>query len=121
MKALVIDDNIFKQIDIKRALEWNSIRNIDGASYQDEALEKIRNNNYNLIVTDMHYPLEKGADSDREAGYKLIEILEKENLEIPIIICSSQNWTAPKILGTVWYNKSRDLNWDFKEVLQNLK
>lgn len=120
MRALIIDDNVFKQIDIRKALEWNGIRNIDSVSYQDEALEKIRNNDYNLIITDMHYPLEKGMDSDKEAGYKLIDILEKENIETPIIICSSQNWTSPKILGTVWYNKSRDLDWDFKDILKKL-
>lgn len=120
MKVLIIDDNIFKQNDIKRALDWNDIRDIDFAKYMDEALEKIRKNNYNLIITDMHYPLERGVDSDIEAGYKLIKTLKEENINIPIIICSSQNWSSPDTLGTVWYNKSRDLNWDFKNILTKL-
>lgn len=38
---------------------------------------------------------------------------------IPVIICSSQNYRSPDALGTVWYNKLRDIEFDFKEILEN--
>ena len=38
-----------------------------------------------LIVTDMQYPLEAGEAIDEEAGFKLIERMKKEKIEIPIL------------------------------------
>ena len=31
----------------------------------------------------------------------------------------SQNYRSPDALGTVWYNKLRDIEFDFKEILEN--
>ena len=75
---------------------------------------------FDLIVTDMHYPLAKGMEADYDAGFILIERLKKEEINIPVIICSSSNYTEPGILGTVWYNELCDLNRDFRELLNKL-
>lgn len=125
-KALIIDDNVYKLIDIQKALNFNRISLVDTCSDQETALEKIKKSieeekPYDLIVTDMHYPLAKRMESDLEAGYKLIEKLKEENINIPVIICSSQNWSSPDAVGTVWYNKLRDLNFDFKELIDTIK
>ena len=74
-----------------------------------------------MIVTDMQYPLEAGEAVDNEAGFKLTERMEKEKIDIPVIICSSLNYSIPGILGSVWYNELNDLNSNFKEVLNRLK
>ena len=73
-----------------------------------------------LIVTDMQYPMKEGKTIDEEAGFKLIEKMEKEKIDIPIIVCSSLNYSIPNILGSVWYNKLNDLDLNFKEVLGRL-
>ena len=69
----------------------------------------------------MHYPLAAGERADEEAGFKLVERLKQERVDIPVIICSSLNFKAEEVLRTVWYNEMRDLNKDFKEVLEKLK
>lgn len=75
-----------------------------------------------LIVTDMRYPLTAGSDTDVEAGFKLIERMEKEHIDIPVIICSSSNYeSVDGILGSVWYRENDDINLKFKEVLSRLE
>lgn len=69
----------------------------------------------------MYYPLEFGQEPDENGGIKLIERLTKENIKIPVIICSSINIREPRALGCVWYNKNRDLNMDFKDVVSSLQ
>ena len=47
--------------------------------------------------------------------------MEKEKIRIPVIVCSSLNYSIPDILGSVWYNERNDLNAKFKEVLGKLE
>ena len=74
-----------------------------------------------MIVTDMQYPLEVGEAVDEEAGLKLIERMKKEKIDIPVIVCSSLNYSIPDILGNVWYNELNNLDSSFKEVLGKLE
>ncbi len=77
-------------------------------------------NTIGLIVTDMHYPLESGMEADHNASYILLERLKERGIKIPVIICSTQNFHSPDALGTVWYSKLRDIEFDFKEMLRKL-
>lgn len=124
-KTLILDDDIYKTIDIQRALNFCGITDIKTVSNQKSGMKYLYqcsedNTPVNLIVTDMHYPLEAGAEADEEAGFKLVERLTEEGITIPVIICSSLNFKDERVLGTVWYNDMRDLNRDFKEVLDKL-
>ena len=126
LKALIIDDDIFKAVDIRKALEFNRIYNVTIVTNQEKAWEEIyqgRENGaeVNLIVTDMNYPLAAGAPSDKEAGFKMIERMKEEKIDIPVIICSSLNYQEPEVLGSVWYNKLNDIEMSFKEVLRKLQ
>ena len=78
LQVLVVDDDVFKAVDIKKALEFNGIRHIILARNQEavwDELDKSKEagNTINLIVTDMHYPLELGMEADHNAGYILLE------------------------------------------------
>ncbi len=126
IKALVIDDSVYKAIDITRALEICGIREVVRAKHQEAGFELIYENQkagspFGLIVTDMHYPLDAGMEADYDAGFKLIERLRAERIKTPVIICSTGNYDEPGILGCVWYSAQRDLGRDFKEVLERLK
>lgn len=125
IKALILDDNIYKTIAIQRALEFCGITDIKTVSNQKSGMKYLYqcsedNTPVNLIVTDMQYPLESGAGVDDEAGFKLVDRIAAEGFDIPVIICSSLNFKEPRVLGTVWYNEMRDLNRDFKEILDML-
>ena len=125
LKALILDDDIYKGIAIKRALEFCGITDSKTVSNQKSGMNYLyqcreEGTPIDLIVTDMHYPMEVGEVADEEAGFKLVARLKEEGIEIPVIICSSLNFKEPRVLGTIWYNKMRDLNMDFKEVLERL-
>lgn len=123
VKAVIVDDDVFKGADIRKALEFNGIRNVMTVRNQESLWEQIYHGEekMDLIVTDMQYPLEAGEVVDEEAGFKLIERMEKEKIDIPVIVCSSLNYSIPNILGSVWYNELNDLNSDFKTVLGKLE
>ena len=122
-RVLIIEDNVYKAIDIKRALSMSGIRDILKVNNQEEAWKIIYNSmnqekEISLIVTDMHYPLASGGIADEEAGFKLIERLKEEGIKIPVIVCSSYKYNISEILGSVWYSNLRDLDLDFKELLE---
>ncbi len=123
IKAVIVDDDVFKGIDIQKALEFNGIQNIMTVRDQEKLWEQIYDSEdkIDLIVTDMQYPLKAEGAIDEEAGFKLMERMEKEKIDIPVIVCSSLNYKIPDILGSVWYNKLSDLNSNFKEVLDKLE
>lgn len=123
IKAVIVDDDVIKGMDIRNALEWNGIREIMTVRNQEKLWEQIYHGEekIDLIVTDMQYPLKAGEAVDEEAGFKLIERMVKEKIDIPIIVCSSLNYNIPDILGSVWYNKLNDLDSSFREVLGRLK
>lgn len=58
---------------------------------------------------------------DEEARFKLIERMEKEKINIPVIVCSSLNYSILNILESIWYNEFNDLNSKFKEALNELE
>lgn len=123
-KVLIIEDNVYKAIDVESALKFNGIRNIVHLDNQEEAWKLIYDKNQekkvDLIVTDMHYPMSYGSVADEKAGLKLIERLKKEEINIPVVVCSSINYKISGILGCIWYSKLRDLEEDFSRVLEKL-
>ena len=123
INAVIADDDVFKGTDIRKALEFNGVRNIMTVRNQEKLWEQIYRgeDKIDLIVTDMQYPLRAGEAADEEAGLKLIERMKKEKIGIPVIVCSSLNYRIPDILGSVWYNRLNDLNSGFKEVLGRLE
>ncbi len=119
IKAVIVDDDVIKGADIRGALEFNGVRNIMTVRNQEKLWEQIYHgeDKIDLIVTDMQYPLEAGEAVDEKAGLKLIERMNKEKIDVPVIVCSSLNYSIPDILGSVWYNELNDLDSSFKEVL----
>ena len=125
MHVLIIDDDVKKTYAIKRALDYNGIDNVVNVNNQEAAWNEIMKSingdvKFDLIVTDMHYPLTIGSVPDESAGYKLIERLEDKKIDIPVVICSSVNWKSSNCLGSIWFSKQRDLNFDFKDLLEQL-
>ena len=124
VKILNIEDDIFKHNDIRKALEFCGVHDVDWCENLQDGIEMLDSlinedkNTYDLIISDMHYPLAKGMVADYDAGKKLIAYLKDRNVNIPVIICSSLRLKIPEAKACVWYNPSRDLGWDFKEIIQ---
>ena len=128
VNVLVVDDNMFKLNDVKEALRTNGIQkeNIKTARNLEEVWKMLdliesQGKTVDLLVTDMNYPLQAGERSNGEAGFILIEQLKKKNMDIPVIICSTRNFSETSVLGTVWYSELRNLDVEFRRVLKKLE
>lgn len=127
LHVVIADDNVLKAREIRMYLERNGIRDVDVVKDQEKLWEMIYGSVNgvkipDLIVTDMQYPLTSESGIDMEAGFKLIERMEKEQIDIPVIICSESNYeNVQGILGGVCFRWDDDLFFPFKEVLSRLK
>ena len=66
----------------------------------------------------MEFPINGVLHS--EAGLNMINEPQKLDYKTNIIICSSVRYAVKEIAGNIFYNKARDLNFDFREVLNGL-
>ena len=106
MKVLNVEDNPIKHCHIKRALEYCGAKTVDCCNNLQEGLEALKEaitteKKYDLLVTDMSYPLVKGGEADGQAGEQLIRRIREEGIEIPIIICSTRRFSDDDLLGSV--------------------
>lgn len=81
IRVIIADDDVFKGFDIRKALEFNGVRNIMTVRNQEKLWEQIYHgeDKIDLIVTDMQYPLEAGEAVDEDAGFKLIKNENRKN------------------------------------------
>ena len=123
MTVLLIEDNIYKAIDIERTLETCGVKDIIRVGFQEDALEIIEEKQvFDLIITDMRYPIHRGGEEDLEAGFKLIEYLKSNELKIPFVICSTSNYeNVSDVFDTVWYSELNDIKRDFRKIIERLK
>ena len=79
-KILIVEDN---ELNMKLFFDILTYQNYQAEKVYDglEAYEKIKNNKYDLIILDIQLPT---LD-----GFKLLEKLKNENIEIPEIIITS--------------------------------
>ena len=82
--VLIIDDNVYKKIDIQRALALLGVSEVDWSRSLENAKEKIRlrgANPYSLIITDMNYPLTEGDKAFYRSGERLVGWVAEEGLK----------------------------------------
>jgi CheY-like chemotaxis protein len=77
--VLWVDDNPTNNVYEQRALEVLGIRISQSLSTED-ALNKIANNHYDLIISDF------SRAGERQAGYVLLDKLKEKGIQIPVII-----------------------------------
>ena len=82
--VLWVDDNPSNNLYERRALEALGIR-FTISTYTEDALEKMRPNRYDAIISDM------GRPPDDRAGYTLLAEKQKLGDKAPLIIYSSSN------------------------------
>ncbi len=125
IKALILDDDVAKGMKVSRILKDLGVHIVAQVEDQESGFDVIYRNKdtekkISLIITDMHYPLEKGVKADVDAGKKMIERVKKENLDIPVIVFSSVNYDIPGALETIWFNDN--VNWEeqLRQVIRNM-
>lgn len=125
MKILIVEDTIIKYSRIKRTLKNLIFGEITHAKALEpakkmfaEALEK--GEPYDLIITDVHFPLEEYGQEVSDAGFQMIDFVKERNPEQPIILCSSVRYSSQGILGAVLYSDKTDLRFEFQKLINKL-
>lgn len=81
VKLLVVDDEELVCVALKRAFERSEQHAVCTAFAMHEALHKVANHTYDVIITDWSLP-------DAE-GLELLRRVREEGLDIPVIVISS--------------------------------
>ncbi len=125
MRILNIEDTPIKHRDIKNVLESCGITDVDCERTLEEGIKRymgalVSGIPYDLIITDMWYPSALGA-SEIQGGDLLIEKATKEKWDVPIILCSNQNYNYPEILGTLHYSDNIDWEGQLRIYVESIK
>lgn len=125
-KVLNIEDLPSKHVAVRRALENCGVPHIDHAENAVDGLDMIEaaiveGKPYDLIVSDMYFPMSKGG-MEVQAGMYVIEELQARGIKVPVIVCSSARMVIPEIVGCIHYSPYRnDLNADMREMIEQLR
>ena len=124
-KVLNIEDDSAKHVAVKRALERCGVPYIDHADNANDGLDMIETamkegRAYDLIVSDMYFPMSKGG-MEVKAGEYVIDELQARGIDVPIIVCSSARMVIPEIVGCIHYSSRNDLDADMREMIEVVK
>lgn len=86
MRILIIDDSENKILWIKEFLQERKIKH-EQSIYLNDAYEKIfrKSEEYNGIILDMQFPIEKDSLIKVKSGELLLKELKDKNLQIPVL------------------------------------
>ena len=123
-KVLNIEDLPSKHAAVRRALERCGIPYIDHVDNAVDGLDRIEaaiveGKPYDLIVSDMYFPMSKGG-MEVQAGMYVIEELSARGIDVPIIVCSSARMVIPEIVGCIHYSSRNDLDADMREMIEQI-
>ena len=124
-KVLNIEDLPSKHVAVRRALERCGVPYIDHADNAVDGLDMVEaaiveGKPYDLIVSDMYFPMSKGG-MEVQAGMYVIEELQARGIDVPVIVCSSARMVIPEIVGCIHYSSRNDLDADMREMIEIVK
>lgn len=122
-KVINIEDSAIKHSQVTKELKQYGIKEVFWARNAESGIDEIESaidmgQPYDLLVLDMHFDFY--GEDDRAAGEKTMKQLQEKGIEIPVIICSSQNWNIPGAVANVFYNERRYWEEDLKRALDKL-
>ena len=125
MRVLHLEDDAMKYANIQRVLNRGGVTDIVWEKNVADGIETIEDaimdhNPFDLIITDMHYPMKYGEKPVWDAGEHFIAKMQAKNIKTPIIVCSSINEKITNILGNVWYQEKRDWETEMLNLLKSV-
>ena len=89
-KILIVEDEPNMRMGIKDNLEFEGYQ-VDAADNGGDGLDKIRTNQYNLVLLDVMLP--------RMSGFDVCKTVRQEGNKVPIILLTAKGEEIDKILG----------------------
>ena len=125
MRVLHIEDDAIKHTKIRRVLTSCDAKEISWAKNLEDGITLLKEAKsdgkaYQLIITDMYYPLETGGE-EVEAGEIFIQKMKEMQDDTPVILCSSVNYKYPELFGSLYYSEESGWEEKLKSLLKVLK
>lgn len=92
MKVLVIEDNVYKAVQLTRALKnlgISDINDIREAADKESALHYLEKEDFDLILLDMFFPEKKDGWEEPWCGFKVLDWMQEHKKMIPVICTST--------------------------------
>lgn len=123
MRVIHFEDSIDKYMEISNQLKSIDVTDITLVSNLKDGMALIHDaiahgKPFDLAITDMHFPLQKGTEANWEAGKMLIESLRKANFNLPVIVCSSMKYQIPGAYGSIWFSVLSDWEWELCRLIR---
>ena len=105
MKVLNFEDSVYKANAIRKILGNRcGVASVEQVSNVEDGLKMLKDAEnagepFNLIITDMHFPMRSGAISDTEAGEKLVQI----------------------VYGCIWYSEISDWEEELCDLVREME
>ena len=124
-KVLNFEDLPTKHVAVRRALERCGVPYIDHVENAVDGLDMVEaaiaeGKPYDLIVSDMYFPMTKGG-MEVQAGMYVIDELKARGIDVPVIVCSSARMVIPEIVGCIHYSSRNDLDADMREMIEMVR
>ena len=85
----MIEDNVYKEVEMTRALKNLAITEIKVAADKESALTCLEKENFDLILLDMFFPETKGGWEEPWCGFKVLDWMVEQKKNIPVICTST--------------------------------
>lgn len=85
----MIEDNVYKEVEMTRALKDLAITEIKVASDKESALAYLEKEDFDLILLDMFFPETKGGWEEPWCGFKILDWMVEQKKNIPVICTST--------------------------------
>jgi CheY-like chemotaxis protein len=120
MRVLNLEDNALKHTKIERVVRSCGVTDLAWARNFEDGMEML-DESVDLIITDMQFPMQRGAEDNPEAGERVIEEVRKRGLSTRVIVCSSVKYRIPEADGCVWYSDLSEWQQELKKLILSPK
>ncbi len=122
MKALIIDDDLLKFCDEKRALQALKINDITCFPALESGMKALRSQHFDLLILDTSFPDENAGRPVPNTGNMVLGYMKQERINTPVIITSTMVGdysNEPLVLGVAKYeSNAQDLISQYKAILR---
>lgn len=121
MKILHVEDDAIKHANIYNQIKQVVSANISWAKSYDEGIGILFDDEYDLIITDMSYPIHAGETPNDDAGDRFIEYIKAVEIDTPIVLVTAFGMKKKDILATVQYRENTEWESEIKNIVRKLK
>ena len=89
MNVLMIEDDVYKSIDLVKALSDIDITEVTSVGDLESALTELEKRKFDFILLDMYFPKTKRGPEYPMCGTLVLEWMNEHDIHLPVIVTSS--------------------------------